>query len=236
MSETDYRSLMSRLTGDSWGDILSQTVPADVFDNIGKELNEERTKYKVFPPKENIFNAFTSTPYDKVKVVILGLDPYTKEGEAIGRSFAVALGKKMPPSLNIIMDEIERSYDSLILLPDTTLQSWADQGVLLLNTALTVREKETNSHLKIWEPFTNGVINALNRRMNIIWILLGKTAQSYCSKITRDHIIHTAPHPAAEVYSGYKAGFIGSNIFINVNHSLSILGSEEIDWLSIKLK
>jgi uracil-DNA glycosylase len=204
------------------------------FDDLGHFIIEERKRYRVFPAQKDVFNAFRSTPFHDVKVVFLGLDPYIREGQATGYSFGVDIDTAItvPPSLRNIIREVESDLDVLCLEFDHSLKGWAQQGVLLLNTALTVREGQTGSHLLQWSGFTQSVLKALNDKGdNVIFILLGKDAQSYAKyldpSVTK---VIMAPHPAAESYAGGKAGFFGSRIFSKCNSMLYMLGKEEINW------
>ena len=224
------KEIYNRLFGESWAEVLSKNLDEKIFEEIGAFVKSERDKTIVYPSQENIFRAFRMTPYDKVKVVLLGMDPYPNENQATGLSFAVPQGNTLPPSLRLIRQELERSYDTLLLDFDTTFEKWADQGVLMLNSALTVRAKESGSHMRQWEPFTASVISCINRKPNVRWILLGNNAQSFAPMIDVDHFIFKAPHPMAEVYRP-GCGFIGSNIFLNVNASLEALDEKPIEWL-----
>ncbi len=195
----------------------------------------ERKQKKVYPEQKDVFKAFQLTPYEKVKVVFLGLDPYIRKDQATGLSFGVDIDKtdrKIPPSLKTIIKELESDLDTLCLDFDYSLEGWAKQGVLMLNTSLTVVEGQTNSHLQMWQPFTLEVIDAINdMNQNVIFILLGNTAQSYEKYLDPESTrVIKAPHPAAEAYAGGKAGFYGSKIFSKCNAMLYMLEKEEINW------
>jgi uracil-DNA glycosylase len=191
-------------------------------------IDEYRTK-TVFPEQEDIFNALRFTDFEDVKVVILGQDPYHGRGQAHGLSFSVKPGVKIPPSLRNIFKEL--NADLGFEIPDNGyLKKWADQGVLLLNTALTVREGEANSHRgKGWEHFTDKVITQLNEREKpVIFILWGKPAQSKLKLIDEDkHKIIMSVHPSP---LSARRGFFGSKPFSKVNEMLKELGEQEIDW------
>lgn len=203
------------------------------------------------PKPENIFRAF-SLPVNEVKVVILGQDPYPTPGDAVGLAFVNGRGK-IPVSLKIIYNEID---DTVIYSPnqktgeDSGIETWSKQGVLLLNTALTVETGKAGSHIKYWESFTQSVIKFLSSTNPCIWMLWGAKAQAYTPFITtkfsvdgynRETIedipisdnynyILTAPHPAAEVYQGGKAGFYGCDHFYMVNRVLNKKRLKEIIW------
>lgn len=226
--------MIKKLVGKSWSDAIEPYLPSGYFDWLGKALASEYKANTVFPPKEDMFNAFMLTPYDEVNILILGQDPYIREGQAYGVSFGIRdTCPKIPPSLRNIDKEVENDiYDGFKLAFDYTLQHWCEQGCFMYNTALTVIEGKTGSHLKIWTPFTQAVIKALNDKQFLISILLGKVAQDYSKLLTEDsnHYIIKAPHPAAEAYSGGKSGFFGSKIFSKTNQILIDNGRSEIKW------
>ncbi len=218
--------------GEGWYNALHPFLSSKEFNKIGSEIVSLRKKVKVYPEQKNIFRAFKRTPYEDVKVVFLGMDPYIRQHQATGLSFAIGPQcTKVPFSLKAIQKEIESDLDVLVLEFDTSFETWTSQGVLMLNTALTVEEGKSGSHLKLWEPFTQAVLQALNKRNeHIVYILLGGKAQAYKKHLNDDARTITAPHPAAEAYSGGKAGFYGSKIFSRCNASLYLLEKEEIKW------
>ena len=204
------------------------------------------------PKKENIFNVF-QIPIKNIKVVILGQDPYPTPGDAIGRAFAVSENTKIPVSLRNISQELENeglkeshNFDN----PWKTLEHWQEQGVFLLNTALTVETGKAGSHLKYWQEFTKRVISHISLTQPCIWLLWGKKAQNFIPYIKNPYIVKdydnetiqnipsnedwnyilTAPHPAAEAYSGGKAGFFGCNHFMYTNRVLQNLKKAPINW------
>ncbi|KPB03025.1 uracil-DNA glycosylase [Bacillus sp. CHD6a] len=192
-------------------------------------LEEEYANQTVYPEKKSIFSSFEATDYEEVKVVILGQDPYHGKGQAHGMSFSVQKGIRIPPSLKNIYQEL---YDDQGLEPVSHgfLMEWAKQGVLLLNTVLTVRESSPNSHKgKGWELFTDEVIRLLNKRDKpIIFILWGKHAEQKEALITNSHhYILKSPHPSP--FSARK-GFFGSRPFSKVNAILEELGEDAINW------
>ena len=186
-------------------------------------------RQKIHPDMYHIYEALELTPYEEVKVVILGQDPYHGENQAHGLSFSVQPGVKIPPSLRNIYKEL---YDDLGIAPvqHGNLVSWAKQGVLLLNTVLTVREGQAYSHRgKGWERLTDTIIEKLNEREKpIVFILWGKPAQEKIKMIDKSrHIIITSPHPSPLSAS---RGFFGSKPFSKTNDALLALGEEPIDW------
>lgn len=169
-----------------------------------------------YPEPQNIFRVF-SMPIPSIKVVILGQDPYPNKGQAIGYAFAVAKGVRKPTSLKVIEKEVGHSLNE-------TLEEWINQGVFLLNTALTVEARLPNSHSLYWLNFTKSVIEIIETTVSPVWMLWGKHAQSYSSiieKVNGSPTILKAPHPAAEGYSGGKAGFYGCNHFKIANAILA---------------
>ena len=214
---------------ESWKEILMPEFRADYFGSLKAFLLEEKSKYQVFPPGNKIFAAFDHTPYDKVKVVIIGQDPYHGKGQAHGLCFSVPPGIKKPPSLLNIFKEINDDLGHPIP-PSGNLEKWAEQGVLLLNATLTVRANYAGSHQnKGWELFTDAVIKKLSEDRNgLIFMLWGNFAIAKRELIdpTRHHIL-TAAHPSP--FSAHR-GFFGCRHFSLTNEILRNNGQEEIDW------
>ena len=213
----------------SWQRLLADEFEKEYFQDLFKFIDQEYEAGNVFPPKELIFSAFEHTPYEQVKVVILGQDPYHGAGQSHGLAFSVQKGVKIPPSLRNMYKELA---NDLAIEPAShgNLTSWADQGVLLLNTVLTVREGEANSHQKKgWERFTDRVIEVLNEREDpIVFVLWGKPAQQKTTMIdATKHIIIQSFHPSPLSAS---RGFFGSKPFSKVNEALISLGKQPIDW------
>lgn len=212
-----------------WLSVLGDEFRKDYYAKLYEFVKEQYSKYQIFPPSEDIFNAFHLTDYDKVKVVILGQDPYHNEGQAHGLCFSVKPGVEAPPSLVNIYQELRDDLGCYI--PNNGyLEKWAREGVLMLNTVLTVRAHEANSHRgKGWEQFTDAVIAALNKQDNpIVFILWGKPAQMKKSMLNNpNHLILEAPHPSP--LSAYR-GFFGSKPFSKTNDFLVKNGLEPIDW------
>jgi uracil-DNA glycosylase len=212
----------------SWKVVLADEFKKPYFQELQEFLAEERQKHAVYPPPEDVFNAFKLTPYDKVKVLILGQDPYHDEGQAHGLAFSVPPGVKPPPSLQNIFRELYSDLGSKI--PNNGyLVPWAEQGVMLLNAVLTVRAHTPTSHKnKGWETFTDAVIRALNDRDRPVgFVLWGGYAQKKKKLIDTDrHPVLTAAHPSP--LSVKK--FLGSRPFSAVNKALEDLGEEPIDW------
>lgn len=214
---------------ESWKEALLDEFNKTYFNALTQFLKEEKQHYTVYPPGNKIFAAFNFTPLARVKVVILGQDPYHGEGQAEGLCFSVPDGIRLPPSLKNIYKELKD--DLGILSPSTgSLTGWAKQGVLLLNTTLTVRKSEAFSHAgKGWETFTDEVIKVISKyRAGIVFILWGKHAQQKKSLIdTSKHFVLMAAHPSP--LSAYN-GFFGCKHFSKTNEILQNNGLETINW------
>ena len=217
--------------GNSWDDILKEEFEKEYYLRLRAFLKEEyfSKKYRIFPEMNNIFNALKYTDYNKVKVVILGQDPYHGAGQAHGLCFSVQKGTTPPPSLVNIFKELKS--DVGVQIPaHGELVSWANKGVLLLNTVLTVREGLPASHRGMgWEIFTDKVISLLNKReAPMVFMLWGGFAKSKASLLDGNkHLILTAAHPSP--LSAYN-GFFGCKHFSRANEFLEKNGIEKIDW------
>ena len=213
----------------SWKQVLWDQFQAPYFAELKAFLVEEKKHYKVFPPGPQIFNAFNSTPFDQVEVVIIGQDPYHGEGQAHGLCFSVQDGVPIPKSLQNIYREL--STDVGFRIPASgNLQRWAAQGVLLLNATLTVRAHQAGSHQRHgWETFTDCAIKRLSeQREGLVFLLWGNYAIEKQRLIdTRKHYILTAPHPSPLSAS---RGFFGCRHFSKTNEILMSLGKTPIDW------
>jgi uracil-DNA glycosylase len=214
---------------ESWKKVLETEFSQEYFRQLKDFLLGEKKQYKVYPPGNVIFNALNRTPFDKVKVVILGQDPYHGPGQAHGLCFSVPSGIKPPPSLVNIFKELESDVEFKI--PEHgNLEYWADQGVLLLNATLTVRAGQAGSHQgRGWEVFTDRIIRAISdRREGIVFLLWGRYAQNKSALIEQSrHYLLNAPHPSP--LSAY-AGFFGCRHFSKANGFLKQRGSTPIDW------
>ena len=214
---------------ESWKQLLSDQFEAEYFLQLKNFLVEEKKKYVVYPPGPLIFNAFNKTPVDKVKVVIMGQDPYHGQGQAHGLCFSVPRGIKPPPSLVNIFKELQS--DLGIQPPDHgCLEKWAENGVLLLNATLTVRANQPRSHFnKGWEIFTNVAVERLARhRRHLVFFLWGNDAKMKESLIDpNQHLILKAAHPSP--FSANN-GFFGCKHFSLINQYLTTQGKDPIDW------
>ena len=215
--------------GNSWDEVLAGEFEKEYYQKLREFLKEEYSTRRIYPSMENIFRALKETPYDRVKAVIIGQDPYHEPGQAQGLCFSVPEGIKQPPSLVNIFKEI-RSDLGICTPSHGNLLSWAHEGVLLLNAVLTVREHEANSHKgKGWEQFTDRVISLLNDRPEpVVFILWGANAKAKASLITgAQHCIITGAHPSP--LSAHN-GFWGGKYFSRTNEFLEENGCEPINW------
>jgi uracil-DNA glycosylase len=214
---------------EGWKQVLMDEFKSPYFSELKAFLVEEKKKYTIYPPGRLIFNAFQHTPFDQVKVVILGQDPYHGRGQAHGLCFSVPQGVPPPPSLVNIFKELHSDL-GLPVPAHGNLEKWADQGVLLLNATLTVRDSQAGSHQKKgWETFTNRVIENISAHKNgVVFLLWGRYAQAKESLIdgTR-HLILKSAHPSP--LSAYN-GFFGCKHFSRTNSYLQEQGVEGIDW------
>ena len=213
----------------AWDEILAEEMQKDYYQELQAFVQKRRSEVRVFPEEKNVFNALELTPFESVKVVILGQDPYHGFGQAHGLSFSVQKGIPLPPSLRNIYKELQEDIGGE-LPTEGDLSHWAKQGVLLLNTVLTVEEGNANSHKGMgWERLTNRLIESLNELNHpVIFILWGKPAQDKEKLITNpNHVILKAPHPSP--LSAYR-GFFGSKPFSRVNDILIQQGQTPIRW------
>lgn len=221
---------MSVRIENSWKEVLATEFEKDYFKRLTAFVKEEYSgTTPIYPPARLIFNAFDHCPFDKVKVVILGQDPYHGAGQANGLCFSVNKGIAFPPSLMNIFKEIENDLGTPIPR-DGDLTRWSDQGVLLLNATLTVRASQAGSHQRRgWEEFTDAAIRELaTRRENLVFILWGSYAQKKGAFIDRSrHLVLASPHPSP--LSAYQ-GFFGNKHFSRANEYLAEHGKEKIIW------
>ncbi|AQP53629.1 uracil-DNA glycosylase [Vagococcus penaei] len=221
---------MNLVLPSTWQEQLDKNCQlTDTLNDLGNFLDDEYTKQTIFPAKENLFTALELTPFDKVQVVILGQDPYHGPNQAHGLSFSVQPGVPIPPSLRNIYQELESDL-GYSPVSHGYLNDWAKQGVLLLNTVLTVRQGQAHSHRnKGWEKVTDCLISSLSKRDDpVIFVLWGKPAQQKIKLIdTTKHLILSAPHPSP--LSAYR-GFFGSKPFSTINRLLKQQNKKTIVW------
>ncbi|MBQ3142023.1 MAG: uracil-DNA glycosylase [Bacilli bacterium] len=217
------------MIGNDWDNVLKVVFEGEGFKNFLNKVDEEYNKYICYPKKEDIFNALKKTPYEKVKVVIIGQDPYHGEGEAHGLSFSVKKGIKLPPSLQNIFKELKNDL-GIINEKDGDLTKWAEEGVLLLNSILTVKKDMPLSHKELgWQLLTDYIIKKINEKDEaVVFILWGAFAKSKKSFITnKKHLIIESTHPSP--FSAYN-GFFGSRPFSKTNEFLRINNRGEINF------
>lgn len=214
----------------SWKAVLADEFTKPYFADIKSRLVADKQSGKaVYPPGKLIFNAFNHTPFTDVKVVIIGQDPYHQPNQAMGLSFSVPQGIRIPPSLNNIYKELAQSIDGFVIPAHGDLTAWATQGVFLLNAALTVEASKAGSHAKIgWQQFTDAVIHYLSeQRESVIFMLWGNFAKQKANLInTQKHHVLTAVHPSP--LAGNR--FLGCGHFAQANQYLIDAGQTPIDW------
>lgn len=222
-------ALKKQILRNDWAPLLEEEFSKPYYLKLREFLKKEYGTYRIYPNMYDIFNALHLTPFSKVKVVILGQDPYHGPNQAHGLSFSVKPGVPQPPSLKNIFIELQNDLGYPV--PNHGhLVKWANQGVLLLNTVLTVREGQAHSHKGMgWENFTDRVIEVLNEKDHpVVYILWGNAAQSKQALInTKKHFIIKSPHPSP---LSARRGFFGSRPFSKTNQILRNIGLEEIDW------
>jgi uracil-DNA glycosylase len=207
--------------------LIGDEFSTPYFHALQRFVSTERSQHRVFPDPDETFRAFELTPLKTLRVVILGQDPYHDDNQAHGLSFSVGHGCKLPPSLRNIYSEL---HSDLGIVPANhgCLEAWARQGVLLLNTVLTVRAHKPHSHRnKGWEEFTSRVIHAINDQPHVAFVLWGKPAQQFARTIDPRHLVIRSPHPSP--LSAYR-GFFGSRPFSQINAFLRQTGQPEIHW------
>jgi uracil-DNA glycosylase len=215
----------------TWSSIIASERQKPYFKDVEEFVASERSLGKnIYPPASEVFSAFDAVDFDDVKVVVLGQDPYHGAGQAHGLSFSVKPGVKIPPSLRNMYKELEQDIPKFIIPEHGNLQKWAKQGVLLLNTVLTVEEGLAHSHAKCgWERFTDAILQQLNQhRSNIVFMLWGAHAQKKAGILdAAKHHLLKAPHPSP---LSARRGFFGCQHFSKTNKLLIQQGDSAIDW------
>lgn len=221
--------------GNGWVTELGTYLSDKPIQKIGQELYRLKSQgLEILPESNLIFRAFKETPYDKVTVVMLGQDPYPQVNVADGLAFSCSRSLYPQPSLKNICVEIDSEYPQYMFDPhmwrldQIDLTRWTKQGVFLLNSALTVQTNKPGSHADLWRDFTIEIINKLNKKEELVYLLLGKISQSFEKYISTKHRIISAPHPASESYG--HSGFYGSNCFKQVNECLESVNLTPINW------
>ncbi|MCB5357413.1 uracil-DNA glycosylase [Vibrio lentus] len=215
----------------TWESIINDERDKEYFQSVLAFVEQQRNSGKtVYPPQEQVFSAFDMTPFESVRVVILGQDPYHGANQAHGLAFSVLPGVKIPPSLRNMYKELAQDIEGFEIPSHGYLDTWASQGVLMLNTVLTVEEAKAHSHAKCgWETFTDTIIAELNQRSEpIIFLLWGAHAQKKGQAIDADkHHVLVAPHPSP---LSARRGFFGCQHFSMTNELLSSINQQPIDW------
>lgn len=215
----------------TWTDVIGQEQQQAYYQDTLAQVKKEREQgLTIYPPEEHMFSAFETTPFEQVKVVVIGQDPYHGPNQAHGLCFSVLPGVKVPPSLVNIYKELAQDIPEFVIPNHGYLQSWAEQGVLLLNTVLTVQEGNAHSHKHLgWEKYTDQVIKALNEhKQGLVFILWGAHAQKKAASIDRSkHSVLAGPHPSP--LSAHR-GFFGCKHFSATNEILAKQGLPEINW------
>ena len=215
----------------SWESIINDERDKEYFQSVLAFVEQQRNSGKtIYPPQEQVFSAFDMTPFESVRVVILGQDPYHGAKQAHGLAFSVLPGVKIPPSLRNMYKELAQDIDGFEIPSHGYLDTWASQGVLMLNTVLTVEEAKAHSHAKCgWETFTDAIIAELNQRSEpIIFLLWGAHAQKKGQAIDENkHHVLVAPHPSP---LSARRGFFGCQHFSMTNKLLSSMDQQPIDW------
>ncbi len=219
-----------------WAEVISNHFNPSKFILLGQTIAKLRKTKIVYPDSKDVFKAFQLTPYNQVKVVLLGQDCY-HNGSADGLAFSQSkINTGCAPSLQRILKEIERSYPENVARLDEgkldpwDLSRWAEQGVLLLNTSLTVERGKPGSHILYWKAFTKAIIKCLQRKRDVVWLLMGTEAKNFSPLISNStHKIVETVHPAADLYSGNDI-FYGSDCFRKVNEELNARNLKEILW------
>lgn len=214
-----------------WYEFLKEFLTSDRFNQIIEELSKEEGQYEVLPEHKNRFRAFRETPLSNTKAVLIGMDPYPTKGVATGLSFGISSEtKRVPPSLKVISEEVKNCTGNSVT--HFSLEHWAKQGILMLNSALTVRQGKPGSHSHIWSDFSSYLIRRLNDLDRpLVFILWGKDAKNLKTKINQDkHIIIESCHPIYERFSGGKGDFLNSNMFNKINECLRSHEHSEIVW------
>lgn len=217
----------------SWGELLQHALDSDYFKVLQSSLQSRSQSAVIYPPANAVFKAFELTPLASTKVVILGQDPYHQPEQAHGLAFSVNPGVKPPPSLRNIYKAVQHDYPQFDIPPHGDLRGWAAQGVLMLNTVLTVEQSEAHAHAKIgWQLFTDAVMETLNAHPQpLVFMLWGKHAQQKGELITAPHHLKlNAVHPSP--LSAHR-GFLSCGHFAAANAFLSDVGKDTIDWVSL---
>lgn len=225
------QKMFDKLEPSGWGRIFKSFIFSSEFTDILSELYRQSVSDKRFtPPLKQVFRAFEECPYDKLKVVIIGQDPYPTLGVADGISFSCSNTNKLQPSLKFIFEEIERTvYQGFPTGQDPDLKRWSNQGILMLNTALTVEVGKIGSHYEIWRPFTAYLLDWLNNyNPGLVYVYMGKKAEEWSQLTNDNNYKFTVKHPASAAYNGSK--WDSNDIFTKVSEVVKKNSGESIQW------
>ena len=225
------QKLFDKLEPSGWGRIFKSFIFSSEFTDILNKLYKLSTENKRFtPPLKQVFRAFEECPYDQLKVVIIGQDPYPTLGVADGISFSCSNTNKLQPSLKFILQEVDRTvYGNHVISEDLDLKRWANQGILMLNTALTVEVGKIGSHYDIWKPFTAYLLDLLyNHNPGFVYVYMGKKAEEWSVLTGDNNYKFTVKHPASAVYNGSK--WDSDDIFNKVSAIIKNQTNYEITW------
>ena len=225
------QKMFEKLEANGWGRVLKSFIFSSEFSDILSKLYMLSVSDKRFtPPLKQVFRAFEECPYDKLKVVIIGQDPYPTLGVADGISFSCSNTNKLQPSLKFILQEVDRTvYGNHVISEDLDLKRWANQGILMLNTALTVEVGKIGSHYDIWKPFTAYLLDWLNNyNPGLIYVYMGKKAQEWSDLTNDNNYKFTVKHPASAAYNGSK--WDSDNIFNKISRLVEESNGETIIW------
>lgn len=230
-----HKDKLQELFGKSWSEALSEYISGKDFYQLACKITELRKTTEIYPSKENIFRAFRECPYDKLKISIIGQDPYPTASYADGLAFSNSLSRDISPTLKIILKEVDNCYPENIdrmdygKLDPQDLSRWSKQGVGLFNIALTIEKGKVASHLDMWKNFTIEVFKALNRKSDIVVVLLGKEVKTYSKLINNPTItVLEYSHPSIHLYGG--EGFVNKGIFKEINKQLLARNLKEVVW------
>lgn len=219
-----------RLQTSGWGDVLKSFIMSDTFSKLLVTLDQQATKGLVFTPEPaEIFRAFEECPYKDLRVVIIGQDPYPQAGVADGIAFSCSKTMKAQPSLTHILEEVAHTvYFFEDYSRDPDLKRWSNQGILLLNTALTCQVDKIGSHVKLWETFITTLLKRLNEQTGLCFVFLGKKAEKFHDLIGNHHYRFFTTHPAYASYQGIR--WDSGDLFNNINAVLQKLNGQQIQW------
>lgn len=225
------QKLFNKLESNGWDKIFKSFIFSSEFTDILSKLYTLSTEGKRFtPPLKQVFRAFEECPYDQLKVVIIGQDPYPTLGVADGISFSCSNTNKLQPSLKFILQEVDRTvYNNHVISEDLDLKRWANQGILMLNTALTVEVGKIGSHYDIWKPFTAYLLDLLNNHNpGLVYVYMGKKAEEWSVLTGNNNHKFTVKHPASAVYNGSK--WDSDDIFNKISAIIKNENNYEITW------